>query len=427
MYYQHRRVLFNPTHTHPLPQNSTPMIIKITPQELKKGMYIVNTGLSWIDNPYLYSEEGEIRSEKIIQKVAGEGYREVFVDTEKGSYVFAHSGPDDSATQAKSAPRGPQPSRPKNTRGLKDESLVAKKIYSDSIQFAKEFMSDARLGKQVNYPRAELFVEEIIDSVTRNSDAMLSLTKLRRYDEYTFTHCINVSVISLAFGKYLGLPEQDMRLLGSAALFHDLGKALIPSNVLNKPAKLTDEEFEIIKKHPAIGYAMLKDQKGVHKSVLRGILEHHEKCNGRGYPIGLPQDSISELALIISLSDVYDALTSERVYKKGMPANKALSIIFGMRERDYYPEIVEKFIKCLGIYPVGSFVRVSNGQYAVILTSNAAMPLKPCLKIILSSEGQPIAPVTVDLDDADSPLATGLEIVACEDAAAFGVRPEDHF
>jgi putative nucleotidyltransferase with HDIG domain len=206
---------------------------------------------------------------------------------------------------------------------MERELPAAKKVYEDALSFAKGFIHKAYLEKNVDVERSEEFVDDVITSVVRNREALTGLCKLRVYDEYTYTHSINVTVLAAAIGQFLGLPEAELRPLGLAALFHDVGKANIPIEVLNKPGRLDAREFTVMKRHPLESYEILKDKGALAAQVLPAIVEHHEKYDGSGYPRGLSGEDISMFARIVSLADVYDALTSDRAtgraFRRPMP------------------------------------------------------------------------------------------------------------
>mgnify|MGYP001806441485 CR=1 FL=1 len=390
------------------------MIVKIDVNKIAVGMYVVDTGLSWLEYPYLFSRNGLIESEKTLQSITSEGYTEAFIDTGK-------SGFDDDTTrrlsggtlyeEAFTGASTPQSSpTPRISVPLEQELPVAKKLHEDSLKFAREFIDKAYKEKSVDLERSEGFVAEVITSVARNREALTGLCKLRSYDEYTYTHSINVTVLATAFGQFLGLPEAELLSLGLAALFHDIGKANIPPEVLNKPGRLSEREFQVMKRHPLESYSLLKDKRPLEDKVLLAIVEHHEKCDGSGYPRGLQGEAVSMFARVISLADVYDALTSDRVYRKGMPPSRALGVMYGMREKDFHPTMVERFIKCLGIYPVGSLVRLSDGRHALVWSSNAQSPLLPTVKAAFDDAMHPIPAELVDLavcgDASAGPMLT---------------------
>ncbi|GAB7021823.1 HD-GYP domain-containing protein [Salidesulfovibrio brasiliensis] len=301
---------------------------------------------------------------------------------------------------------------------IEEEFPRADKLYSDAVSYARGFIDDVREGKPFDYRDSMPTVDGFIDSVFRNESAAAAICKLKMYDEYTYTHSINVSVLAVILGKRLGLDRDQLRLLGMAGVFHDVGKALIPDEILNKPGKLSDTEMEIMRTHPAEGYKILKGQKAVPDVVLRAALEHHERYDGRGYPRGIKGEKIHLMSRIISVVDVYDALTSKRVYKDPLPPSKVLGMMYQWRLSDFQPNIVEHFIKSLGVYPVGSFVRLSSGEHGVVTVLNSSMPLKPVVKVVYNNRMQPVTRYSVNL--ANLPSEEGA--LAIEDI----VNPDEH-
>lgn len=400
------------------------MIKKLPAAALRPGMFVVDTGLDWTEHPYLYAEEGEIASDKQTMLLLEEGYEAAFVDTDRGSFAWNLPKGQRPEQQVRDGVMGETSLRYKPEIPMAVEFHRAKAVYDESLAFAKDFMTSAAKDGKVDYEAATGLVEEMLDSVTRNYDALISLTKLKTFDEYTFTHCINVSVLSTAFGNYLGLSHEDLRDLGAAALFHDVGKSLVPPEILNKPGKLTDQEFLIMQKHPERSYRLLREKKGIPKRVLRGIAEHHEKFNGAGYPRHLAGEDIHPFARIISVADVYDALTSRRVYKPPMMPSKALTILYGMRGKDFHPGKAETFIKFLGIYPVGSLVRLSSKEHAIVTGSNPLAPLKPSVLVAFDASMKPLPQRQIDLFEL--PATDPLEITECLDHAQFNVNPGDY-
>lgn len=396
------------------------MIKKLPTSALRPGMYVVDTGLDWTEHPYLYAEEGELADVAPIDALRQEGYEQVFVDTDKGSFVWDFISGKTPEQEVRDGVVGARTGRRKPAVPMDEEISRAKEVYDESLAFARDFMTNAREGK-VDYESSGPMVREMLDSVTRNPDALVSLTKLKSFDEYTFTHCINVSVLAAAFGSYLGLSAEDLHDLSTAALFHDVGKSLIPPKILNKPGKLTDEEFMVMKKHPERSYLLLREKKGIPKRVLRAVAEHHEKFNGAGYPRRLAGDRIHLFARIIAVADVYDALTSRRVYKAPMMPSRALTILYGMRGKDFHPGKAESFIKFLGIYPVGSMVRLDTGEHAIVVASNPDEPLNPTVLVAFDADLAPMAHRRVDLAEQDG--EDRLQIEESVDHEPLGVDP----
>ncbi|MYL84611.1 DUF3391 domain-containing protein [Desulfovibrio aerotolerans] len=398
------------------------MLRKIAVTDLVVGMYVVDTGLSWLEHPYLYTEEGELRSQVAVAGIAASGYTEAFIDTERGAYANTLSGePGGEVSLAALLARGPvTPVAP--VVPLAEELETAKGVYKDCLSTAQAMLRDVAAGGEVDIEAPQALVNEVIASAVRNPDALIALGKLRRHDAYTFTHGVNVAVLAVAFGASLGIEAEGLRELGLAGLFHDLGKTGVPDAILNKPGRLTPGEFTQVKAHPRLGRELL-ETRGLPEAVLRGVAEHHEKWGGQGYPRGLAGETVHAWGRIIGVVDIFDALTSRRAYKEGMLPTRALAVLYSMRERDFPPGLVERFIKFMGPYPVGSFVRLGSGEYAFVRGSNPARPLSPELLVAFDAAMHP-APrrILAAERDGKGPLA----IAEALDPAAYGLDPLDY-
>ena len=359
------------------------MYKEIPLSELKVGMYVVDTNLDWMHHPFLYSNEGHIHSQRDLDEIRAQGFQSAFVDTDR-DFLDLDDESDEFNDMLLSRPVETPEEVP-----FEREVEAAREIYRDSIKYARGFMREARTSNQVDCDQAAVLVEDMIDSLSRNSDALVSLGKLKSYDEYTFTHSINVAVIALAFAERLGMSRTELRDVGFAALFHDIGKARIDATVLNKPGRLSEAEFEEIKRHPVQSLELLKGNARISQEILRGVLQHHEKYDGSGYPRGLPGHRIDRLGVIVSLADVYDAVTSKRVYKSAIRPNQALRIMYGMKGTAFDGAYLEQFIKFLGIYPVGTLVRLSNGQHGIVCESPEGRAHRPKVKIAFDANMRP--------------------------------------
>ena len=254
------------------------------------------------------------------------------------------------------------------------------------------------MGKAVDTANAQKLVEEINDSVSRNPGALISLARLKTADDYTYMHSVAVCALMIALSKQLGLSEQETRRAGIAGLLHNLGKALMPMEVLNKPGKLTDEEFAIIKKHPAEGHRLLLGNSGADEMMLDVVLHHHEKIDGTGYPKGLKGEEISLFAKMGAVCDVYDAITSNRPYKAGWPPSESLRKMAEWAKGHFDQRVFQAFVKSLGIYPIGSLVRLESGRLGLVIDQSEKSLLAPCVKVFYSTHAQArILPEIIDL------------------------------
>lgn len=356
-------------------------LVKINVADLRPGMYIVDTHVDWSKAPFLYSREGVISSAEHIANIAQQGFTEAYYDPAQSQI--------EQEEEFSFPPQDTTPPPP--SVALSEELPMANRAYTDCVKHARNFMESARAGK-VHLEHAEPLVTNIINSLNRNMDALTTLAKVKTYDEYTFQHCVNVTIYATAFGRFLGLDEQSLLLLGVAGIFHDSGKMRVPQEILNAPRRLTDEEFAIIKTHVQLGLDCLEESHNIPAHVVYGVGQHHEKFNGGGYPNGISGIQISQFGRILSVADIFDALTAKRVYKDPMPTSKALSIMFGMRGEAWEPGLVERFIKMLGIYPVGTPVMLASGFRAVVSQSNPTQPLYPTILVVSDQQGKPITP-----------------------------------
>lgn len=272
------------------------------------------------------------------------------------------------------------------------------------------------MGKAVDIGGAQQLVEEISDSVARNPGALISLARLKTVDDYTYMHSVAVCAMMVGLAKQLGLDEEQTRAAGMAGLMHDLGKALMPMDVLNKPGKLTVAEFNIIKTHPVEGHRMLLSGRKVDPLVLDVCLHHHEKTDGSGYPKGLRADEISLFAKMGAVCDVYDAITSNRPYKSGWDPAESLRKMAEWANGHFDGKVFQAFVKSLGIYPIGSLVKLTSGRLGVVVEQTGKSLTTPSVKVFYSTKSNMrILPEVIDL----SLPGTIEKIVSREDPAKW--------
>lgn len=395
------------------------MIRKVSVDDLKPGMEVVQLNADvWQYLPYLYTKPGVLDNDAQIQEIKRDGFLHAFVNVDPDSAGSDEERLEKLIQQQEDPPR--KPKKPFNK--VIDQ---ARKAYSQALDQTKRIITDVKMGRQVDFETSAEALEGVIESAIQNSDTIVCLSKLSKYDSYTYSHSINVAAIAVVFGEYLGMPRKDLEVLGVAGMMHDLGKTAIPNRIINKRGRLTRNEFEQIKKHPIFGLKILEKSPGIPTGVMQAVAEHHEKFNGSGYPHGLKKSDTSVFGRILSLADVYDALTSDRSYKDAILPNKALAIMYGMRDQDFDAREVQLFIKCLGIFPAGSLVKLNSGNYGVVFESNPQQPLLPKIKVILDEDLSPIPAKLVDLAVPDN--GTELKIVECADPGQHKINLRPYF
>ena len=273
-----------------------------------------------------------------------------------------------------------------------EEISTAVVRFEDAQKTAKAIMSGLRIGRALDLNNARTVVNQCVDSVLRNENALLLLTKIKHQDEYTAEHCINVSILCAAFGKHLGLLEGEIRTLALCGLLHDVGKTRIPNDVLNKPGALTPKEFDIMRQHTTHGRSILMSVSHSLNTAVDVAFSHHERMDGQGYPRGLKAQQIPYFAKIVSLVDTYDAITSTRVYDKGRASMQALEIIHKHRGSQFDEELADAFIQMIGVYPPGSIVEMLNGEVGIIVESHPKHKLRPKVLMVRDADKRLMEP-----------------------------------
>jgi len=378
---------------------------KIKIEELKVGMFIVDLDRSWFKHPFLMNQK-KITSQEQIEKLKAYGILEVYVDPEKG-LVF----PQDSAVQEDPTLSSEEivgrieekqvTSQPPSLSGeipLEKELGSARIVQQEAHTIIREVMQDVRLGKNVESEKVKYVVSRMIESIFRNRDALASLTRIKEYDDYTFVHSINVCILCLTLGRHLNVHPEELQQIGIGALLHDAGKMKVPLQILNKPGRVTEEEFFEIKKHPLYSVEVLEKAGGIPEASKQIALQHHERYNGRGYPYNLQGEDISKFGQISAIVDVYDAITSDRVYKKALSPYEGMQKIYEWAKIDFNQTLVERFIQCMGIYPVGTFTLLDTGEMGIVSSINHGKLLRPNIHLIYQNfKNRYPQPMVVDL------------------------------
>lgn len=390
--------------------------IKIHVSELKVGMFVSQLDRPWLETPFLM-QGFVIESLDDIHTIAQ--YSEhVWIDAVQQVWV----SPEE---------RGGIKATPKiayvNKVDVKAEHSAARQVYREARKITRTLLDDIRLGGVINTREAKSTVKDCVASVLRNPDALIWMSKIRSQDEYTAEHCLNVCILAIAFGRHLGWDEPDLEKVGLCGLLHDVGKMRIPNEILNKPGRLSNEEFNVMREHAIHGRNLLMASPGIPNSTIDVAYSHHEKVDGSGYPRGLKAAGISELAKVVAIVDAYDAMTADRCYSEAIPSTEALKIIFKDRGTHFDDRLALEFIKSVGLYPPGTLVELVNGVIGIVLETNLKYRHLPKI-IAVHKKDQPLEKaISIDLADIEKNTLDKTFLIrrALKDGS-FGVLLKDH-
>lgn len=417
-------------------------IRKIAIDNLELGMFVTDFNQDWRDPGRqdkaldLFRKPRLIQTDAEIEAVIGMGIKELYIDIAKGKEGEGCSLAEIENTlseqlMALDDDEELSPIKP-TSKPFEEELSSASEVKSQARKLVGDVLADARLGKQVALGPVHDAVASMAESMFRNPDAILSLSLIKKRDEYTFMHSVNVGVFLMSFCRALEMDEATIIQVGVGGMLHDIGKMRTPENVLNKAGKLTDEEFLQMKAHVSFSHQILQQTPGISEiSVFVGG-QHHERYDGTGYPNGLKGDEINEFGQMGAIVDVYDAITSDRVYHKGNSPHVALKRMLDWSKSHFNLELYQKFVQCVGIYPIGTLVRLENNLLGVVIRSNPQSLLHPVIKVIIDAKsGKKLKPVDLDLMDYVKDVTKGLRILRSEpndkwkvDSSQFMPKPE---
>jgi len=407
---------------------------KVDVAELEIGMYVSELDRPWLETPFMF-QGFEITDEQELNDVR-QFCQYVYIDTDQSKVL-----PDDNKGSQKDdeleleiLKKTAKPSEPKDrTKIYEDETTLEQEIaliretHDEALILTAEIMEDVRLGKSFNTEGAKKVVSKIVKSVIRNPDALACFTQLKNRDAYTAEHSLRVCILALSMGRHLGMAEGELQVLGIGAMLHDIGKMRIPLDVLNKPGELTAKEAELIKKHVPYGVEILERTAGIPEAAIDVARSHHERYDGTGYIHGRRGDQISEFGLIGGIVDYYDAVTSDRAYHNGMSAHSALKIMYELRNKAFHGGLMEEFIRCMGIYPIGSVVEMNTGEVGVVVTMNRVRRLRPRVVTVLQANNTPYPrPLTADLAQLTTKNGKAYEISSVVEPGLYGINPTDY-
>ena len=385
-------------HTMRKSSYASPMIKLIPVEKLQPGMFIHDLNYGWMEHNFVRNSFA-VDDSKTVEKVLALGTHEIYIDTGRGLDVIDAPTLEEAAHKVDEQIEAIATStaKPIEPVSLADEVHRAKTLHREANVIVRNMMGDIRLGKQIELEKIEPLVSQIVDSIFRQQDALLPLSLLKNHDEYTFQHSVSVCTLMTSFARALELPREIIHEIAIGALLHDVGKAKVPDEILNKPAKLTDAEFDKMKSHVVQSKLILMGTPGISDIALDVAAQHHERFDGTGYPNKLKGDKISLYGQMGAIVDVYDALTSNRCYHKGRPPTEALRKLLEWSKFHFKPELVQAFIRTIGIYPSGSLVRLESGRLAVVQEQHTDKLMQPSVKVMFHTKGHYLTPELVDL------------------------------
>jgi len=374
---------------------SSNTLTKINVKDLKVGMYVSKLDKPWLESNFLY-QGFELKNQADINAVRAQ-CKFVFIDVNKQNNTLTFESKDTPYSKGWLNAR----IAPEKLSSFEKEIERAGHIYKETSALVRSFMEDVCLGKTITVEIAKKAVAQCVDSILQAPDALLWMTQLKNRDLYTSQHSMNVCILAIALGRQLNLSIKELNNVGLCGMMHDMGKMSVPLEVLNKPGKLEPDELKIMQSHPELGWKLLMSSSDMFVGAIDVAHSHHERLDGTGYPRKLTAQMITPYTRIVAIVDMYDAITSDRVYQKGRTHLDAINIMTSMCGTHLDSGLTYKFIECLGIYPPGCIVEMSNGEIAIVVEANQKKRLKPKIILLLDEDKNPRTERIVDLSKMD--------------------------
>jgi putative nucleotidyltransferase with HDIG domain len=369
--------------------------------ELQPGMRVEQLDRSWLSTSF-FRHKMTITSTQQITQLKASGVKTLIVHIDAEEVCDGPTGETEIVDRPAGPPTEEAPSAPPMVP-FEEELPAARQVYQAAKIVIQDAMNDTRLGRAINVDAVRTVISDMTDSVFRNPDALSSLSRLKRFDEYTFYHSVNTALLAMSLGRSLGFDRSMIHLAGVGTLLHDIGKMKVPLEILNKPGRFETHEMEIMKQHVLRGVEVLTSTTGLGNSYIQPALEHHERVNGAGYPHRRAKQDISQYGLITAIVDIYDAMTSDRCYHKGRPAHEIIRLLYRLSLEGHLDStLVQRFIQVVGIYPVGSVVELDSGETGIVKRINHDAPLAPVVLLVKSAGNSLLSqPKEQDLSQRD--------------------------
>jgi len=402
------------------------MIKKVKVEQLRPGVFIDHFDSGWFNHPFLFNRK-RVKDQRVIAKMVEWGVGHVYIDTDRGLDVEEVGGtPHEYEPESVTSLDFAEMAAPEEPSALThvpfhEEIIQAAQVRSKARQVVHRLLDNVRRGGDINPAEVHRLVESMDNTVCRNKDALLLLLRVRSKDEYTFMHSVSVGALLIAFCRSMGLGGDVARIIGLGGLLHDVGKMAVPLAILNKPAALTDEEYAIVKRHALYCQEILEKTPHIPDTAALVARQHHERFDGSGYPFNLKGDEIAPAAQMAAIVDVFDAITADRCYHQGLDQVTALRKIYGWRQGHFNEVLVHRFIRCVGVYPAGTVVRLESGRIGVVVESTDSL-LKPVVRVVYDAgQDWAISPKDIDLSREDSQF--GDRIVGYESPHRWRIDP----
>lgn len=372
-------------------EKSTKLIeVKLPADCLEIGMHVTRLDRPWTEVPVLL-QGLTINSFEDVELLRTH-CNHVFIEIDKEFWLESGNNTSEE-DKAKHYPGF------REKKELREELPRAKLTLEETRAHVEDILDSIERDDGIDIAKSRSVISNCVKSILANANALLWLNQIKDQDQYTAEHCMRVGILAIAFGRFLGLEEKELELLGMSGMLHDVGKMKIPEDILNKPSRLTRIEFDIMRQHTTFGKDILEAYKDLEPMIKDVAHYHHERIDGKGYPEKIHGGYLHKYIRMITIVDAYDAITSSRSYKSGSPAFDALKILFSERGKHFDTELVEAFIRMVGVYPPGTLVELTNGEVGIVVSANAESRLRPKVELVLTANKKNRPPYIINLFD----------------------------